>query len=608
MPEDYPFLKQLDRTVIIADGAMGTMVQQVSADPVECVEQLNLTQPALIEEIHTEYVKAGSGLIETNTFAANRFMLEKVNLSEKVSEINRAAVQIARRASGAGIFVAGSMGPLLHYMEELQEDLLKDYRKAVEEQAAALIDEKADLLILETYGNLTHLLASLDTVRGMTGVPVIASLTLSRSGMTYDGFDLYSAGKKLMDAGADVLGLNCGYGINAIEEVLESPARLEIPLSVMPNAGLPERVGARFVYGVSPDYFAKKAESFVSHGARIIGGCCGTTPAHIERAALLLKEKKIVRRAAVRYRETAVRDETAYVQGAFLDKVADIKPAVICEIDPPGGLDLSVYSDAIDAVSEAGADAVSMAENPLASIRVENLAFAALVKRRIDVPVILHVTGRDRNLLGLQSFFLGAHVLGIEGLLCVTGDPSHVFGPTNVFDVDSVGLIKMAAGLNKGRKLWGKDLPQPTRFSIGCAFNPGLGNNTFQLKKLKKKIDAGARFVMTQPLFEKDKIVELMETTRNSGARIFAGIFPIISSRAAEYLHNEVPGISIPENLRILLSRNSDKEYQQSAGIEQAMKLVQGIYGLVDGIYLISPHTKPLLLADMVRFIKGGCR
>jgi methionine synthase / methylenetetrahydrofolate reductase(NADPH) len=464
-----------------------------------------------------------------------------------------------------------------------------------------------DVIILETFADSAQLLSAVRVVKSIAPIPLIASVASGPDGTTYQGEDLRAVFLKLLASGADVVGLNCGYGIRAIETALTHIGEINAPVSAMPNAGIPERVGGRLIYGVSEEYFAGEAVHLAQMGVKIIGGCCGTTPAHIEAVAQKLREKKIIikprHRAAI---ETAVATEQ-FKQGQFLSSIpADTLP-IICEIDPPATLKCEKRIEAIAACVKAGASAISMADNPLATIKINNLAFAALVKRTVDTNIILHVTGRDRNLLGLQSFMLGAHIVGIESLLCVTGDPSHQHGgPSNVFDTNSIGLVKMAANLNKGKNLLGKDVGQPTNFSIGVAVNPNLIDFSPQIKHLKNKISAGARFAMTQPLFEAQKIREFISATKELDIKIFIGIFPLLSSRTAEYLHNEVPGIVVPQDLRNMLSAKDDAVYQKQAGLDYTKKLLSAIRESVDGLYLIAPHAEPDILAGLVEFVKKG--
>lgn len=599
------FFNKVKRSVLLGDGGMGTMVQHLAKHPVRCVEAININNPEIIQEIHRQYIQAGSNIIETNTFGANRMILEKYDFADKLEEINKLAVRIAKKEAGADIFVAESIGPVLPTLEPLLGDNADALKSLIIEQGRLLIDEGVDLIILETFGSLEHLLLSLKAIKSICDVPIITSLTTTPTCTTYDGIDIYPAAKKLASAGADVIGLNCGHGIEPIERALKKICSMEIPISVMPNAGIPERVGARMIYGISEDYFAEKALKFAQLGARIIGGCCGITPRDIASAAKILKKEKIVRRTIVKKDVISFEVEKMFKEGAFLDSLKETKLLIICEIDPPANLDISRNLEAIIAVKEAGAHAVSMADNPLAHTKIENLAFACTVKNKTDISIILHITGRDRNLLGLESFMMGAHILGIEGLLMVTGDPSHIKGgPSNVFDVDSIGLIRLGVNLNRGKKMWGKETGIATNFSIGVAVNPNIQDYSIQIKKLKRKIDVGARFTMTQPMFTKEKITDFLDQTEELDIHIFVGIFPITSSRTAEYLHNEVPGIMIPDSFRETLARYPNKKDQFKAGIEYTKELLSEITLISKGIYLIAPHTSPRSLCDIILYIK----
>jgi len=602
-----PLLERLKKTVLVADGAMGTMVSQVSPRPVECIEELTLASPLLIADIHRQYVRAGANIIETNTFAANRIALSRFRLEDKTVEINRRSVALARAEAGADVYVAGSIGPYrVAAGAEATVISAAVYLAALREQLDALLAESVDLIIFETYSDTAELIDAVRTARSVTGIPVIASMSANRFGATPGGESLSDSAKRLIDNGADSIGLNCGYGIRAIESAMEHLVTLGAPVSVMPNAGFPERIEGRLRFGASEEYLAQAAVELARMGARIIGGCCGTTPAHIEAMAKKLREKKIVITLRTRKKIEADQAEEGFKQGKMLESFSSLKLPIICEIDPPATLKTEKNLLAIRAAVEAGANAISMADNPLATVKIENLAFAAYMRQQLNVPVLLHLTGRDRNLLGLQSFMLGAHVLGIEGLLCVTGDPSTVHGgPANVFDANSIGLIRMAAHLNRGKNLLGREIGTQTEFSIGAAVNPNGVDFTPQLRHLKNKATAGARFALTQPLYEPSKIGEFLDAARDIGITIFVGIMPALSSRTAEYLHHEVPGIDIPQALRDTLSKKDDPQYQKQAGLEYMQNLVEAVAPKVEGLYFIAPHAEPGVIADLIRFTRG---
>jgi homocysteine S-methyltransferase len=607
--ERSPLLDRLKKSVLVADGAMGTMVSQLSPHAVDCIEALSLTNPELIADIHRQYVRAGARIIETNTFAANRIALSRYRLEEKTREINWRAVAIARAEAGSGpdgAYVAGSIGPLRTMsVGDVNEISTIDIGEALTQQLDAILDAGVDLLIFETFGDAADLLDAVRIAKKLTDIPVLASMTAGRQGATPSGAGLALTAQQLIDQGAAIIGLNCGYGIRAIESALEQLSGLGVPLSVMPNAGFPEQIGGRLRYGASEEYLANEAIVLAQMGARIIGGCCGTTPAHIEAISRKLREKRIVFKTRVRHDIEASPTDAPLKPGALLSAFSSVKLPVICEFDPPATLALERNTGAILAAVAAGADAISMAENPLATIKIENLAFAAHIKKLTPARVILHLTGRDRNLLGIQSFMLGAHVLGIESLLCVTGDPSTLHGgPSNVFDANSIGLIKMAANLNRGKNLLGKDVGVGTDFSIGAAVNPNMTDFSPQLRHLRNKIAAGAHFAMTQPLYEAEKVLEFVAATRGFGIKLFIGVMPVLSSRTAEYLHHEVPGISVPETVRNALRKNDDALYQMETGLEFARKLITEIAPHVDGLYFIAPHAKPEIIAPLVMFAK----
>lgn len=600
-------LDRLKKSVLVADGAMGTMVSQLSPHAVDCIECLTLTNPELIANIHRQYVRAGAQILETNTFAANRIALARFRHETKTVEINKRAVAIARAEAGTQAYVAGSIGPLRTSSGGNATEICAiDFTGALTEQLETLIGEGVDLIIFETFSDSTDLLDAVRIAKKLSTIPVLASMTAGRFGTTASGEGLTYTAKKLINQGANIIGLNCGYGIRAIEGAMEYLSGLGVPLSVMPNAGFPEQIGGRLRYGASEEYLANEAIVLAQMGARIIGGCCGTTPAHIEAITRKLREKRIVVKPRTRHDIAPVQEDTLFKPGALLTAFASVNLPIICEIDPPATLKIERNTAAILAAITAGADAISMADNPLATIKIENMAFAAHIKKLAAARIITHLTGRDRNLLGIQSFMLGAHVLGIESLLCITGDPSTLHGgPSNVFDANSLGLIKMAANLNRGKNLLGKEVGVHTDFSIGAAVNPNMTDFSPQLHHLRNKVAAGARFAMTQPLYDSNKIREFIAATRDSEIKIFVGIMPVLSSRTAEYLHHEVPGISIPESLREALKKKDDPGYQAETGLDHARKLIAEIASEVDGLYLIAPHTRPEILAELVLFAKN---
>ncbi len=598
-------LDRIAKSVLVADGAMGTMVAQLSPRAVDCIEELTLTNPDLISDIHRQYVRAGAQLIETNTFAANPLALARYRLESKTNEINRRAVSLARAEAGPDVYVAASVGPV-NAGSGGEAASMQEVHDALVGQLEPLIAEGIDVIAFETFGDAADLLDAVRIAKKLCAVPVLASMTASRFGTTASGAGLTVTARALVNEGADIIGLNCGYGIRAVEGAIEYLTGLGVPISVMPNAGFPEQVGGRLRFGASEEYLAGEAVVLVQMGARIIGGCCGTTPAHIEAIARKLREKRIVVRPRVRHELAQAAETPSFKPGALLDAFSNVKRPVVCEVDPPATLKIERNTEAISAIIAAGADAISMADNPLATIRVENLAFAAHVKRLTGARVIAHITGRDRNLLGIQSYMLGAHVLGIESLLCVTGDPSTLHGgPSNIFDANSIGLIRMAANLNRGKNLLGKDLGVQTDFSIGAAINPNVADFSPQLRHLRNKAAAGARFAMTQPMYDVEKCRRFLDAGREIGIRIFVGVMPVLSSSTAEYLHHEVPGISIPDTLRALLRSRDDPEFQRNTGLAQARAFIAAMAPHADGFYLIAPHTRPEAIAELVAFAKS---
>ncbi len=613
------FLEYLNEKVLLADGALGTYLYEKGIALGTNTDLLNIQEPDLVYSVHEEYIRAGSKLIETNTFGANRFKLKGLGKGEQVRDINLAGAHIAAKAAGNDIYVAGSVGPsgAEFAAETGTEDEIAQaadiIEQAFEEQISALLEGGVDVLILETFTWLEELLIAIRVARRIApATPVIAQMAYPSGGRTALGLEAQRCGLAAVEAGADVIGSNCGRGVKAMIEAVESLSVLRdrALISAFPNAGMPEVVDHRTVYSTPPSYMADKVAEMVKMGVRLIGGCCGTTPAHIHEFQQHLHLKKIV---SVVVREKAVsRGEVREPQpklgiGGLLKSMDASRLPVLVELDPPPHLDVSRVLEGADALADAGADAITIAENPLAVLRSDNLSLAHVIKERSGMETVIHLTCRDRNVLGLQTQIMGAHLLGIRGILAVTGDPASSTdqpGVSGVFDVNSFGLVRMIAQFNRGFNMAGSSMKEHTDFSIGVAFSYRPSNPGLQIRRLEKKALMGAHFVMTQPIFDADSVSNMMEQTAHIDLMMFPGIFPLISARSAEFLHNELPGITIPEEIRKALWRYEKLEDQRKAGLEITRRLIADIAGIVDGLYLISPLNRwevPLELVKAVR-------
>ena len=599
------FLETIQGEVLVGDGAIGTMLYAKGVALEANFEHLNLVRPELVLELHREYLAAGARVIETNTFGANLVKLSAIGLGAKVAEINRQGALIARRAAdGHEVFVAGSIGPLGRGKGELGADEQRDCFRV---QAQALAGGGVDLLILETFGELDELETALLAARE-TGLPVIANLAFGEGSRLAGGIEAEAAALRLAAAGADLIGANCGAGpLELLATLKRMAAVTTLPLAAYPNSGFPEYVDGRYLYRATPDYFAGMALEMVAAGASLVGGCCGTTPEHIRSIARSLQGATPVARTVTLPESRSTGGAGAKSAGAGFLAAWGKEKVVTVELDPPRGLDCSKVLAGSRALKEAGADAINLAENPLARVRMGNIALASLVRREVGIEVIAHVTCRDRNLIGLQSDLMGASLLGVSAILAVTGDPASLgedAGASSVFDLNSFTLLKLLSDLNSGVNALGSPIGGGTGFTLGAAFNPNGQKMEVQVARLAKKVANGARFAQTQPIYDL-KILELMlERTAHLGIPILPGVLPLVSGRNAEFLHNEVPGIVIPDEIRRRMAGKVGED-GVSEGLAIAREFIEGAIDRVGGFYLIPPFGKHQIAVELVTFIKS---
>lgn len=604
------FLEYIQEHVVLGDGAFGSYLFDRGVERGRNLDLLNLQAPDVIFSAHEEYIRSGSQLIETNTFGAGRFKLRESGAEDQVFAINRAGAEIAAKAAGHQVYVAGSVGPSgITFPFDEEEITLDDIRDSFREQVRGLAEGGTDVLIIETFSNLDEILLAIEVAGSeVPELPVISQMVFPVRAMTVRGDDALTCGRRMHEAGAAVVGTNCGRGIDPMVLAIGKMSPLAgkgVPLSAFPNAGLPEMVGHRTIYPAQPGYMATRAREMIRNGVHLIGGCCGTTPAHIQefRSALKIKPVRVRggRVEVTRGPEQQVAGESRI--GGFLTGLVPGRLPIIAELDPPTHLDVEPVLRGAEKLTKAGVDAISLGENPLAILRTGNLGVASLIRNRTGIQTIIHQTGRDINGLGLQSRMMEAHLLGIEAVLAVSGDSAAGTdqpGVSGVFDLRSHGLIRMLEGLNRGVNMAGRSIKEPTNFSIGAAFSYRPSKPDLQISRLEKKAALGARYSLTQPLFVRDKIEQMMELVSHIDILIFPGIFPIISSRNAEFLHNEVPGIFVPEDLRKKLAQYEDVTDQRKVSLEYTARLVEDISSFVDGLYLISPLNKWDIVLDFV--------
>lgn len=602
------FLDRLKNDVLVGDGAIGTMLYAKGVGLEANFEHLNLVRPELVLDLHGEYIAAGARVIETNTFGANYAKLQAIGLGNKVREINLQGARLAcRAAAGHDVFVAGSVGPLVRIRGEERELTAGETLEIFREQCRALAEGGVKLFVLETFSDPGQVKIALAAAREI-GLPVIASMAYLEGGRSAGGAEVESITAELAAGGADLIGVNCGAGPLEVLRSVRRMARVTgLPLAAYPNSGFPEYVDGRYIYRATPEYFAAMSVEMVEAGAALVGGCCGTTPEHIRRIAERLNGMKpAARKAEIRVEAGPERREPVRAREGFLARWGTEK-IVTVELDPPKGLDCGKVIAGSRALKEAGADAINLAENPLARVRMGNIALANVIQLEAGIEVIVHITCRDRNLLGLQSDLMGAALLGIRSILAVTGDPARLgehAGASSVFDLNSFGLIKLLADLNAGINALGNPIGGGTGFTIGCAFNPNTPRMEVQVARLEKKVAGGARFAQTQPLYDTALLREMLEQTAHLGIPMLPGILPLVSERNCEYLHNEVPGIVIPEEVRRRM-RGKEKDAGVREGLAIAREFVAEVRESVGGIYLIPPFGKYEIAAELVKLIKG---
>ena len=598
------FLERLHERILVCDGAMGTLLFDRGIPLTACCERANLENPNLVKSIHAEYIAAGAHIIETNTFGANEIELAKYAAQGQVEEINTAGARLAREAAGNRVFIAGAVGPLGPGLDP-SRFLSRDERVAAyRRQISALLEGGVDVILLETLSSLQDLSAALEAARSLTEKPVICQMAYLKDGRTRMGISPAECLAVCREHSVNVIGHNCGCGPYDSLPILDELAALtDLPISIQPNAGLPRFFGGRTVHLSDPDYFAQLCEEFVNRGANIVGGCCGTTPEYTRAIAQkvrgLLPRKRKAHAPGVVSEEEAPR-VSQLSKNPIAQKLGREFFASV-EISPPAGADYSSLMAGIESLKRNGVDAINVPDNPMASPRMNPVSFAHLVKERVGVSVILHLTCRDRNILGLQSELLGAAALDVDAILALTGDPSP--GATCVFDVDSEGLIKIIASMNRGESVSSGQGGHPTSFLIGAAANPTAENLPKELEKLKRKVAAGAHFIQTQPVYDIKAFERFLERIEGLKVPVIAGLLPVKSKKMAKYLHYEVPGISLPDSLLQQIEKATTRDEESQIGLAVAAGLLEKLVHLVDGVCIM-----PMQNVSAALTLLGGIR
>ncbi len=600
-------LEALHDSIVCGDGAMGTELLAAGVALDVCLEELNVGQPDIVRKVHESYVDAGSQLLETNTFGANAVRLAKHGLENEVETFNRAAVALAKKAAGnRDICIAGSVGPLGIYADEA-EVLHIDRGAAFAAQMKALLEAEVDAIFLETFLDFEEIKIALTSLRKLSSdVPVICSMVCSEEGRLPSSLPILQAFRELMRLGASVVGVNCVTGPHAMVRILRRiPA--DFLISAFPNAGYPRYHEGRFLYNTAPEYFGKASREFVEQGARLIGGCCGVGPQHIRQMALSIAGMKpVTSKPTIQWPlEPLQRKRPA--ETSLLDLIKNGETVIVTELDPPKTLDLERYFKAAQILVDAGSDAITLADNSLAILRVSNLAIGAILKQQYNIMPLLHISCRDRNLIGLQSELMGISALGIRHVLPLTGDPAKFGdqpGASSVYDVNSIKLMEIISGLNKGYNFTGKSIKYPTDFVMGCTLNPNVKNLDTQIARLERKVAAGASYVMTQPVFDPALVKIMYERTRHLNVPILTGVWPLLNGRQAEFLHNEVPGIIIPDIVRSKMTGKEGPEGKR-IGIDLAKQIIDTVLEFFPGVYLITPFLAYDTTAELAQFVRG---
>lgn len=639
---EQQFLQLLRQRPLLCDGAMGTLLYARGIAYEKCFDELNLSQPELISGIHREYMSAGAEIVETNSFGANRIRLAAHNLETQVRQINRRAarlVQEARDVTGKHVFIAGAVGPTGLPLRAPDEHRLHELRAIFREQIEGLQEGGADLLILETFTSLAELRQAVLAAQEVGGLPIVAQMSFDEDGHTLSGQSAARVAMVLSDLGVDVIGANCSVGPAATFDVLQEmiaqardsgdetqPIRL---FSAQPNAGLPTRIGNRFFYVATPDYFADYARRFARAGVRLIGGCCGTTPRHIAAMRQALDEEYGTLTQTVGPQTTTekaapatngqitltrlLEEEVILPQEGYTtrmqEKLAAGKFVVSIELDPPKGLNPAKILAGAALMKEAGADFINIADSPMARVRMSCIALARLIQDHLGMETIIHFTPRDRNLMALQSELLGAHALGIRNILAITGDPIRMGAypnTTGVWDVDSVGLISVMRGMNEGHDAAGSPIGAKSSFHIGTGLDLNMSDEQVdhEIGKYQRKLQAGAQFIMTQPIYELAPLTRFLKRVGKPPIPLILGCIPLHSSRHAEYLHNEVPGFNIPEAVRERMRKAGEHGHEE--GLLLAQELLAEARELIQGVYLMPSYGRYDVVSALTRMLQEG--
>jgi methionine synthase / methylenetetrahydrofolate reductase (NADH) len=607
-----PFLERLDRRIVVCDGAMGTMLYAKGMSFSRCFDELNLSAPQLVKEVHLAYIKAGAEVLETNTFGATLARLEKYDLSAQAAEINRAGAKLAREIAGEDLYVAGSVGPLGIPLEPLGPTSLGEARAQFRDQIQALVEGGVDLIVIETMIDLSEARQAVLAALEVSRLPVVVQMTVEEDGSTPTGTGPEDFTRELDACGAHVIGLNCSMGPAGMLEAVERMNQVtEKKLSAQPNAGLPRTVDGRSIYLCSPEYMAEYAGRFIEQGVRLIGGCCGTTPDHIRAIKAAVRPLQPIRKRAqvdAPHREAPAHEPAPIEKRSHLgDKLARGEFAVMVEMIPPKGCDATRELEGARYLASHGVGVLNVPDGQGGMARMSAQTLATLLQERAGIEALLHYSCRGRNILSIQSDLLGAYALGIRNVLAVTGQPPQITAypaATAVLDVDSIGLVNILSSLNRGLDIGGNPLGTPTGFLIGVHANPAHLNLDEEIRRFEYKVAAGANFAITEPVFDPRQLEIFLKRVEVAGSLpvpIVAGILPLTSFRNAEFLNNEVPGMSVPQVILDRMREADTGDRARAEGLKIAQEFLREIKGMVHGVQISAPFGRYSLALEVAQ-------
>lgn len=604
---------------ILCDGAMGTLLDLYEY-PELPHEIQNLKNPEIVERAHREYIDAGAEIIQTNTFSGNRWRLSQFHLEDRMREMNAAGVEIAKRAAGERAYVAGSVGPTGKLLEPLGKLKLNQARAAFREQIEVLLKAGVDLLILETFVSLTELDEALAAAKELTSIPIIAQKAFPEDGAILSGSFPIEVAEHLMSRGADVIGANCTVGPQRMFSIIRSMYKDGVYMSAQPAAGIPTLLDGRSIYHTSPEYLAQYARELLQAGVTVVGACCGSTPAHIRAIKGVLDEFR-AREPEVKIRDTSGKAAKKESKSSGLSvrtpemaeerswsrfaKNIGKKFLTTVELDIPRGLDMSSVIEGARYCHQYDVDAINITDGARARLRLSPIAISSMIQSQVGIEAMTHLATRDRNMISLQSELMSAHSFGLRNVLCITGDPTNIGDypqASSVFDIDSSGLIRAAKSMNEGRDLMGNTIEQKTSFLIACAANPMADNMEAEIAKIEKKVSAGADIVFTQPIYELHTLEQFLKRIGQWKIPVMVGILPLRSYKHAEFLHNEIPGMAIPQSIREQLRRAGERG--SIIGVENAIKFLTEAKPLVAGVYLMPPFKKYDIVPSILDALK----